>query len=166
MPLARWPSFEILRYIREAPLKALTYEFRHRSGEKNTKVFYSVEDASRLISTETRKRIQDHAPDYQRLEEKLLALVDRFDEIDARTRLPQFAKNRSPSIYHRAGTTSPLEAGSDDRVSACGWLYHSGNCILPDKIPTGVSPDCPCSRVLPTERAAARAALVTPPKLR
>jgi len=162
MLLARRSSFVILRYIREAPLKALTYEYRHRSEEeKNTKAVYSTEDASRLISTKTRKRIQDHASDYQRHEEKLAALADRIDKIDTRTRLPQFAKNRSSGIYHRADTTSPLETGFDNRVPACGWLYHSRNCILSDKIPTGVSPVCLCSRCLPTERAAARAALVT-----
>ena len=161
MLLARWSSFVILRYIREAPLKALTYEYRHRSEEKNTKAVYSIEDASRLISTKTRKRIQDHASDYQRHEEKLLALADRIEKIDTRTRLPQFAKNRSSGIYHRADTTNPLETGFDNRVSACGWLYHSGNCRMSDKIPTGVSPDCLCSRCLPSERAAARAALVT-----
>jgi len=37
----------------------------------------------------------------------------------------------------------------------------SRNCVLSDKLPTGVAPDCLCSRCLPSERAAARAALET-----
>ena len=106
------------------------------------------------------KRIQDHTSDYRRHEEKLLAPADRVDTIDTRTGVPQFAVNRSSGIYRRADTTSPLETGLDSRVSGCGWIYHSGNGILSDKIPTGGSPDCLCSRCLPTERAAARAALI------
>jgi len=159
---ARRFSVVILRHIREAPLKAITFEYRRRSGGRNTNAVCSIGDASRLTSIKTRKRIQEQAFDHQRHVEKLLALTDRIDKIDACTRPPGFAKNRSTSIYHRADTTSPFEVSIDNRVSACGWLYHSGNCILPDKIPTGVSPDCLRSRGLPTERAAARVTLVTP----
>jgi len=139
--LARWFSVVILHYIREASLKALTYEYRHRSEKENTKTVHSIEDASRLISTRTRKRIQGHASDYQRHEDKLVAPADRIDKINTRTRLPQFAKNRPSGTYHRADTTGPpLETGFDNRVSAYGWLYHSGDCILSDMIPTGVPP--------------------------
>ena len=45
--------------------------------------------------------------------------------------------HRPSGIYRRADTTSPPETGLDSRVSMCGWLYYSGNGILPDKIPTG-----------------------------
>jgi len=87
-----------------------------------------------------------------------LAPADRIDTIDTRTGVPQFARNRSSGIYRRADTTSPLETGLDNRASGCEWIYHSGNGILSDKIPTSGSPNCLCSRRLPTERAAARAA--------
>ena len=93
--LARWFSVVILRYIREASLKG------------NTKAVHSIEDASRLISARTRKRIQGHASDYQHREEKLVAPADRIDKINTRTRLPQFAKNRPSGTYHRAVTTGP-----------------------------------------------------------
>jgi len=131
-----------------------TYEYRHCSEEKITNAVYSIEDASRLISTKPCLRLP--APS-----EEARALADRIDKIGMRTHLPQLAKNRSSGIYHSADTTSPLEIGIDNRVLACDWLYHSGNCISSDKVPTGVSPDCLCSRCLPSERAAARAALVT-----
>jgi len=89
-----------------------------------------------------------------------LAPAVRIDTIDTRTGAPQFATSRSFGTYRRAVTTTPFETGLDNGVSVCGWIYHSGNGILSDKIPTGGSPDCLRSRGLPTERAAARAALI------
>jgi len=90
-----------------------------------------------------------------------LAPADRIDTIDTRTGVPQFAMNRPSGIYRRADTTSPLEAGLDNRVSVCGWICHSGNGILSDKIPTGGSLEgLRSSRRPPTERAAARAARI------
>jgi len=161
--LARWFSVVILHYIREASLKALTYEYRHRSEKENTKTVHSIEDASRLISTRTRKRIQGHASDYQRHEDKLVAPADRIDKINTRTRLPQFAKNRPSGTYHRADTTGPprdrlRQQGLGVRLAIPQWGLH-----LVGHDPDGRAPppECLCSRCLPTERAAARAALVT-----
>jgi len=58
---ARWSSMVVLRYIREAPLKALTQEYRSRAGKPT----YSLMDVSRGIDGKTRAATQQNAEKYE-----------------------------------------------------------------------------------------------------
>jgi len=165
MLLARWTSLVILRYIREAPLKTLAREYRHRSEEKkkNAKTVHSIEDASRLISTETGKRIQDHASDCQRHEEELVALADRIGKFGTRTRLPPPSLRRTgPLVFTTGRTLRALsrQAATTGSRRAFGSTT-AGTASGRTRPRQDVSPEDLRSRCLPTERAAARAARIS-----
>jgi len=109
MILTKGSSFVILRCIREAPLKALTCEYGYRSEEeKNTEAVRPTEDASRRTSTKTRERIQVHASDYQRHEEKPVAPAGHIDKIDTRTRLHPSLRRTGPPAFTTGRTLRTL----------------------------------------------------------
>jgi len=151
MLLARRASTIIMRYIKDAPLKALTGEYHVRASAGT----YSLEDASKAVGKNCRKALEADTTKYQEQQDKLEKLLTRLDALEVRATLPKYVENRASGVLHRADTSDPSEFGGVDRITPCGWHYHSDNSIRHKSLPPFLAARLICSRCLMIERAAA-----------
>jgi len=151
MLLARWASTIIMRYIKDAPLKALTCEYRVRASART----YSLEDASKAVGKNCRKALEADTTKYQEQQDKLEKLLARLDALEEKAALPKYVENRASGVLHRADTSDPAEFGGVDRVTPCGWHYHGCNSVRHKMLPPFLAARLICSRCLKFERAAA-----------
>ena len=153
MLLARWSSMVVLRYIREAPLKALTQEYRSRTGKPT----YSLRDVSRGIVGKTRAAaIQQNAEKYELHDRILNDLAERISAVSNRLDLPTYVRNCTSSAYHRADTTSMTEYGLSDKITPCGGKYHRHNSQMYRALPPLTPAHDICGRCLKLERSEAQ----------
>ena len=152
MLLARWSSIVVLRYIKEAPLKALTQEYRSRTGKPT----YSLTDVSRGIDGKIRAAIQQNAVKYELHDRILNDLAERISAVSNRLDVPAYVRNYTSGAYHRADTTSITEYGFSDKMTPCGWKYHRHNSQMYRNLPPLTPARDICGRCLKLERSEAQ----------
>ena len=148
MLLARWASMVVLRYIREAPLKGLTQEYRRRAGAPRS----SLMDISDSLDGRKRERIQTYAKEHADHEKKLTDLQERLDSLASSLMIPDYVMNTASGVYHRADTTQHSVLSAHARYTPCGWLYDGRNASTVKTIPAFASARLVCSRCLWSER--------------
>jgi len=155
MLMARWSSQVVLRYIRDAPLRGLTQEYRRRANPLGNTATYTLEKVSQEMTPKMRKAIHDAAEGHKYQEERLKELEDRLDKIDVKLCAHPFVQNFASGIFHRADTTDPMQFGIGDcRMTPCGWKYSSANAWTHRELPLDVSGRKICGRCLVSERRA------------
>ena len=153
MLLARWATMVVLRYIKDAPLKGLTLEYRRRSHPSG----YTLREVSNGIGNKARLAIENDTNKYAEHEKMLKDIEKRLDTFDNRLELPRFVKNTKSNIHHRADITDPFEFSHLDRITPCGWKYHAGNSSRLKTLSPFLAPKALCARCIPCEHAAAGA---------
>jgi len=148
MLLARWASTVILRYIRDAPLKALTFEYRARTYASG----YSLKDAAELISPPKRKAIETDTVKYREHDDMLKAMTEKVSALEDKLTLPEFVRNAASGVHHRADPTELMESLGQDRITPCGWRYSTGNSQRLRSLPPFLLPKLLCNRCLRYER--------------
>ena len=126
MLLARWGSNTILRYLKEAPLKNLTAEYKAGVNKTLEAVTVNRDEHIKKISDKALAKLKNLETKIREQEAALRALADKMKPSDYDADEDQYIVSHKYQKWHRV---SPWK-GSDRQLwrCPCGWAY--GNSIF------------------------------------
>ena len=145
--MARWNSPMLLYYIRSAPIKSITCEYKvladaksSSAGRPSASTAQSMDKLSKVVLEFVRR--------LDKAEESRQECVDRIDALEAGASRNQFILNWSSGVWH---FTRDHCAGKLC-YTACGWQYTGLQFEVRATLPEGLKHKAVCGTCLPATR--------------
>jgi len=145
--MARWNSPMLLYYIRSAPIKSITCEYKVLAEAKSSSSVRPSASTAQSLD-KLGKVVLEFVSRLDKAEEARQACIDRIDALEAGASRNQFILNWSSGVWH---FTRDHCAGKLC-YTACGWQYTGLQFEVRATLPEGLKHKAVCGTCLPATR--------------
>ena len=146
--MARWNSPMLLYYIRSAPLKSITCEYKLLADAQRTSGTGASSSSTAHSLDKLGKVVVDFVRRLDSAEEARQVCIDRIDALEAKASRNQFILNCTSGVWH---FTRDHCAGKHC-YTACGWQYTGLQFDVRASLPEGLKHKAVCGTCLPATR--------------